>query len=341
MSGGIDIFRGDIDMIGEKPTEIGLVMYPGVQMAAVLGMTDLFTFADGLARKKHRNREAPLLRVSHWQREQGGETPSRAFDTFPDTGGLPAVLVLPPGLGDPVPLEEASPFAKWLRDCHGAGTALGSICKGAFLLGETGLLAGRTVTTHWRYEEPFRARFPDARVDTDRLIIDDGDIITAGGVMAWTDLALKLIDRFLGPTIMIETARAFLVDPPGREQSYYSAFSPRLTHGDAAVLKVQHWLQATDAKEIDLATLARQAGLEERTFLRRFQKATGLTTTEYCQRLRVGKARELLQFGTLSFDQVAWEVGYCDPGAFRKVFTRIVGLTPSEYRRRFRTGVSR
>ncbi len=340
MSGRTDIFRGDIDMSEGGAAEIGLVVYPSVQMAAVLGMTDLFTVADGLARKKRQNQETPLLRVSHWQREQGEETPCRVFDTAPETAGLPAVLVLPPGLGGPVPPEEASLFAKWLRDCHGAGTSLGSICKGAFLLGETGLLAGRTVTTHWSYEEQFQTRFPDTRVDTDRLIIDDGDIITAGGVMAWTDLALKLIDRFLGPTIMIDTARAFLVDPPGREQSYYSAFSPRLTHGDAAVLKVQHWLQATDAKEIDLPTLARRAGLEERTFLRRFQKATGLTTTEYCQRLRVGKARELLQFGTLSFDQVAWEVGYADPGAFRKVFTRIVGLTPNDYRRRFRTAVS-
>jgi transcriptional regulator GlxA family with amidase domain len=323
-------------MDGGNPTEIGLVLYPGVQMAAVLGMTDLFTVADGMARKKHQDRKTPLLRVSHWQRKQGGETPRRVFDTAPEVEGFPAVLVLPPGLGDPVTPEEAALFARWLRECHGSGTSLGSICKGAFLLGETGLLAGRTVTTHWSYEEQFQTRFPAARVDTNRLIIDDGDIITAGGVMAWTDLALKLIDRFLGPTVMIETARAFLVDPPGREQSYYSAFSPRLTHGDAAVLKVQHWLQATDAKETDLATLARQAGLEERTFLRRFQKATGLTTTEYCQRLRVGKARELLQFGTLPFDQVAWEVGYSDPGAFRKVFTKVVGLTPNDYRRRFR-----
>ena len=336
MSGGTDIMRGEIDMAEGGPAEIGIVIYPGVQMAAVLGMTDLLAVADGLARGKLNDRKTPLLRVSHWQWEGAEEAPVRVFDTTPEAEGLPAVLVLPPGLGDPVPPEEASRFAKWLRDRHGAGTALGSICKGAFLLGESGLLAGRTVTTHWSYKEQFQTRFPEARVDTDRLIIDDGDIITAGGVMAWTDLTLKLVDRFLGPTIMIDTARTFLVDPPGREQSYYSAFSPRLTHGDAAILKVQHWLQATEAKDIDLATLAAQAQLEERTFLRRFQKATGLTTTEYCQRLRVGKARELLQFGTLSTDQVAWEVGYSDPGAFRKVFARIVGLTPTEYRRRFR-----
>lgn len=215
---------------------------------------------------------------------------------------------------------------------------LGSVCAGALVLGETQLLAGRTVTTHWSYDELLVSRVPDARVDTDRLLIDDGDIITAGGAMAWVDLSLKLVDRFLGPTIMLETARVLLVDPPGREQSYYSAFSPRLSHGDTAVLKVQHWLQSTGAKETDLATLARQAGLEPRTFLRRFQKATGYTTTEYVQRLRIGKAREFLQFGDLPVDAIGWEVGYSDPGSFRKVFTRLVGLTPGEYRRRFRVG---
>jgi transcriptional regulator GlxA family with amidase domain len=323
------------------PIEIGLVLYPRAQMAAVLGMTDLFNYADNLARQRHQNPELPLLRVSHWRKEDREKAPVRVFDTAPNAEGAPTVLILPPALGDPISREMAAPFADWLRDSHDEGIALGSICAGAFLLGETGLLTRRKVTTHWAHGERFLMRFPEAQVDTDRLIIDDGDIITAGGMMAWIDLGLKLVDRYLGPTIMIETARSFLVDPPGREQRYYSAFSPRLTHGDAAVLKVQHWLQATDAKESSLASLAAYAGLEERTFLRRFQKATGFTTTEYCQRLRVGKARELLQFGTLPIDRVAWEVGYSDPGAFRKVFTRIVGLTPGEYRRRFRVNRSR
>jgi transcriptional regulator GlxA family with amidase domain len=323
-------------MAETEPFEIGLLLYPGAQMAAVLGMTDLLGVAERLARKRLPERELPLLRVSHWRQEAQGEAPVRVFDSAPGARRNPTVLILPPALGDPISREVAAPLVGWLRDGHGAGITLGSICAGAFLLGETGLLARRTVTTHWGYFEPFRARFPDTRIDTDRLIVDDGDIVTAGGMMAWVDLGLKLVDRFLGPTVMTETARSFLVDPPGREQRYYSAFSPLLTHGDAAVLKVQHWLQATDAKETDLATLAAHAGLEERTFLRRFQKATGLTTTEYCQRLRVGKAREMLQFGTLSIDKIAWEVGYGDPGAFRKVFMRIVGLTPGEYRQRFR-----
>ena len=320
----------------DATVEIGIVLYPGVQMAAVLGLTDLFGVADLLARKKRHDQNTPLLRVSHWGREGRAETPVRVFDTAPGGEGAPTVLILPPALGDPISRETAALYGDWLRESHGAGITLASVCAGALLLGESGVLATREVTTHWTYGDLLRERFPDvARVDTDRLVIDDGDIITAGGVMAWTDLGLKMVDRFLGPTVMIETARHLLVDPPGREQRYYSTFSPKLTHGDAAVLKVQHWLQATGAQETSLAALAERAGLEERTFLRRFQKATGLTTTEYVQRLRVGKAQELLQFSTSPIDRIAWKVGYADTGAFRKVFARIVGLTPNEFRRRF------
>ena len=314
--------------------EVGSVLYPGSQTAAVLGMTDLLTYAEELARGKHSS-DRPLLRVSHWEWQDEAGEPAQVFDTAPGAAGNPSILVIPPGLGQPLSRGMAAQWAEWLKGQHAQGTSLGSVCKGAFLLGETGLTTGRTVTTHWSYEEQLLSRFPGTKVDTDRLIIDDGDIITAGGVMAWIDLSLKLVDRFLGPTIMVETARTFLVDPPGREQSYYSAFAPKLNHGDTAILKVQHWLQATEGKETNLALLAAQAGLEQRTFIRRFQKATGLTTSEYIQRLRVGKARELLQFTKSPVERIAWDVGYTDPSAFRKVFGRIVGLTPQEYRQRF------
>ncbi len=314
--------------------EIGLVLYPEAQLAAVLGLTDLLGVASRLA-AAHQKLDSHPLRVSHWQRKASGSKPMRVFDSDPGASGALSALIAPPTLSAPISAEAAAPWADWLKRHHANGVMLGSVCAGAFLLGEAGLLDNRKVTTHWAYADLFQTRFPNAYLDIDRLIIDDGDIVTAGGAMAWTDLGLRLIDRFLGPHVMIETARMLLIDPAGREQCYYSAFSPRLTHGDAAVLKVQHWLQATQAKDITLPTLAAHAQLEERTFLRRFQKATGMTTTEYCQRLRVGQARELLQFGVLSIEQIAWDVGYSDPGAFRKVFTRIVGLSPSEYRRRF------
>lgn len=127
-----------------------------------------------------------------------------------------------------------------------------------------------------------------------------------------------------------------LFDPAGREQRHYSGFAPRLNHGDASVLRVQHWLQRNGARQVSLEAMAERAGLEERTFLRRFHKATSLLPTEYCQHIRIAKAREMLELSTRTVAQIAWEVGYGDEAAFRKVFRKVVGLPPGAYRLRFR-----
>ncbi|MFP3640598.1 GlxA family transcriptional regulator [Paraburkholderia sp. SIMBA_054] len=292
-------------MTSHPTIEIGIVHYPGAQLAAIHGLSDLFEVANRFV-AQHQSEGSAFLLVSQWHARTRGKAPVRDHDKGESADRSPAVILLPPSLGGQISHDDAAPFVDWLVEHHRAGTTLGSMCGGAFLLAETGLLNGRTATTHWAHADIFRTRFPDVRLDVDRLIIDDGDIICAGGLMAWIDLGLKLVDRFLGPTIMAETARFLLVDPPGREQRYYSAFSPNLIHGDAAVLKTQHWLQAT-----------------------------GMTAIDYCQQLRVGKAREMLQFTTSSIETVAWDVGYRDVGAFRKIFSRVTGLTPGEFRRRF------
>ncbi|CAB3708762.1 HTH-type transcriptional activator RhaR [Achromobacter piechaudii] len=320
-----------------KQLEVGVVLYPAVQQASVLGLTDLFCVANACAASYGAQSNIPL-RVTHWEQPAPGVAPVRVFDNGASRVSILSALILPPSLAEPTGGASDSSLTAWRCEQHGRGVVIGSVCAGAFLLAETGLMTGRPMTTHWTYADLLKSRFPDVNVDVNRLIIDDGDVISAGGLMSWTDLGLRLVDRLLGPTVMLATARMMLVDPPGREQRYYSVFSPRLSHGDAAVLKVQHWLQATQGKETRLQVLAEQANLEERTLLRRFQKATGMTTTEYCQHLRVGRAKELLQFDSAPIDRVAWEVGYSDPGAFRKIFARIAGLSPSAYRRRFSVG---
>ena len=316
--------------------EIGLVVYEKAQMAAVLGLTDLLVVASKIAAKRQDTTELPL-QVSHWEVKDSDMHPICTFSSDPDSAGKLAAVIIPPTLEAPIAKQAAAPWLEWLTELHSTGVIVSSVCAGAFLLGETGLLSKRKATTHWGYVEDFEQRFPDVDLDVDRIIIEDGDIVTAGGAMAWTDLGLRMVDRFLGSQVMNEAARALLIDPSRREQCYYSAFSPNLTHGDAAILKVQHWLQKTEARVIDLSTLASCAQLEERTFLRRFHKATGMTSTEYCQRLRIGEAKDFLQFSLTPVEQIAWKVGYSDVSAFRKIFKRIVGLTPSEYRRRFNT----
>jgi transcriptional regulator GlxA family with amidase domain len=313
--------------------EVGLVLYPGCQMAMVHGMTDLLAIAGHFAA----NYGGEPIRVSHWSlREEGGF--ARVYDTHGDEEGSPAYLIMPGRLTGPMEAEEATPYARFLLDRHAQGAILASNCGGAFALAATGLLSGRPVTTHWLFANALRDRFPDILVDPDKIVIEDGDIITAGGLMAWTDLGMKLVDRLFGPTVMVDTGRFLLVDPSGREQRHYSSFSPRMTHGDEPILKVQHWLQARGARATSVAEMAGQAGMEERTFLRRFKAATGLKPTEYSQHLRVGKARELLEHTRRPIEQIAWSVGYEDAAAFRKLFHRLIGLSPGEYRQKFGTG---
>lgn len=328
MSGGHDKNRVDYDMI-----EVAILVYPGAQQAAVLGMTDLLLAADlNYSARPVRAGRSGLI-VGHWSTSDSTGQLERIYSSAPTTMD-PAICILPPALDGAH--DSAGPgMRKWLLKRHADGALLASICSGAFVLGDTGLFDHRTVTTHWSYEERFRDRFPLAYVDTDRIVIDDGDLITAGGVMAWTDLCLTIIARFLGNDVMMEVARGFLIDPPGREQSYYSGFSPSVAHNDEAILKVQRFLQESEGKVVDVTTLAAHAGLEDRTFLRRFQKATGYTTTDYWQRLRVDSAKAKLRETRLTIDQIGWEVGYTDPSAFRKVFHRVVNLSPSDYRRRF------
>lgn len=312
--------------------EVGLLLYPEVQLAAIHGLTDLFLTANRVMRDVSLASEP--IQVSHWRIEAPDNAPARVYASCDQTPVSLATLIVPPTLDAPPSAELAGRYRDWLRGEHARGVALGSVCAGTFLLAETGLLDGRRATTHWMHAEAFRARFPRVRLEVEQLLADEGNILTAGGVMAWTDLGLRLVERLRGRAAMIGTARALLIDPPGRQQRFYSKFVPPMDHGDTAILKAQLLLQEQHGREPSLAVLTERTGLEERTFLRRFRAATGLTMTGYAQALRIARAQELLQLTDSSVDQVAWDVGYADPASFRKVFTRLIGLSPSAYRRR-------
>lgn len=314
--------------------EIGLLLYPGVQRSAVYGLEDLFEVANRMATRQGREGLQRLC-ISHWQADEAGCLRRVQGDSELDGEALPQVVIVPPSLEANSDYRLPSCYGLWLQRLHRAGVTLASVCAGAFPLAEAGLLDGRTVTTHWALAAELAQRHPRVRLLPERMVIDDGDLITAGGLMAWTDLGLALVTRLLGPTIAAETARYLVVDLNRESQRQFSSFLPSFDHGDAAVLSVQHWLQGPALAEATLADMVAKAGLGERTFLRRFRAATGLRPTEYCQQMRTTRARELLEFSRDSIDQIAWQVGYRDVSAFRKVFVRLVGLSPGEYRRRF------
>lgn len=312
--------------------DIGLLLYPGAQRAAVHGLADLFLVANRVATELGAVK-LPSVRISYWQADEAGQL-QPAPESVPAVESNLRVLIIPPSLESAPQGELLERHRASLCQLHRHGTVLASVCIGVFFIAASGLLDGRPACTHWNYVHSLAQRFPRVRVEAQQPLLDDGDIVTSAGLMAWTDLGLRLLERFMGATVARETARYLAVDPvtaplPG------AVFNPRLDHGDDAVLKVQHWLQGNGGQDADLAGMAACAGLEERTFLRRFRAATGLRPTEYCQQVRVGRACRLLEFTRRNVEQIAWGVGYQDPSAFRKVFQRITGLTPSDYRRRF------
>lgn len=227
--------------------EIGIIDYPGAQAACILGLTDSFAIAAKLASDLQRP-DLPL-RVTHWKPTDSFD-PHLAcvYDSVPVGNPHPQTLIIPPTMVDPDP-EIPAGVVTWVRDRHAAGAVPVSLCSGAFILAETGLMDGQSVATHQICAQQLARRFPKIVVGTNRRIIDHGDIITAGGFLSWVDLCLFLVERILGQTIRAETARFALDDPKASEARYFTGFAPPLTHGDRAVLKAQEWAHMRDTDE--------------------------------------------------------------------------------------------
>jgi transcriptional regulator GlxA family with amidase domain len=315
--------------------EIGIVHYPGAQAACILGLTDLFDVASKIAVDQRRSVQSPL-RVTHWQPLHSRDPNlSCVYDSAPRGSPKPRTLIIPPtmvGLPDP---DVPAGVVSWLRNRHAAGATLISLCSGAFILAETGLVDGKSVATHQICAEALVKRFPHIVVDVNQRIIDHGDIVTAGGFLAWVDLGLFLVDRILGPAMRAETARFILSDPAAGEARSFTGFAPPQAHGDSAVLKAQEWVHMRDGRGVSLAAMATAAGLERRTLLRRFASATGMTPIEYCRAVRIARARELLEGGDTSQKEIAASLGYRDVATFSRVFRKATGLAPGAYRKRF------
>ncbi|MBT9371230.1 GlxA family transcriptional regulator [Rhizobium sp. CSW-27] len=308
--------------------DIGLLIYPGCQLAAIHGLTDLFRIAADWAGEDRR-----AIRVSHWQAND--DHVACIWDSHPGQDHRLTHVIAPPSIIMPEHMRPAPRAASWLLDQHSAGATLCSVCAGAFVLAETGLMNGRRATTHWAFAQQLAARFPKVHLADEHMVVDEGDIMTAGGILAWADLGLTLVERLLGPATMLATARFLLIEPPRNSQRPFAQFLPRFDHGDDAIRQSQHHIHAHAATMQGVADLAAAAGMTGRTFLRRFTAATGITPVEYLQQVRIAKAREALERTMVPVDRIAWDVGYSDPAAFRKIFQKLTGLPPAAYRQQF------
>ncbi|BBD09768.1 transcriptional regulator, AraC family [Desulfovibrio ferrophilus] len=248
---------------------------------------------------------------------------------------VPDMIIVPAIMNGLDAALENKRALRWIGNSHSKGSVICSVCAGAFLLAEAGLLTKRQATTHWALVDSFQTRYPDVDLKPERMLVDNGDTICAGGVTAYLDLALHLAGRFGSTELAATCSKLLLIDPQRDIQSPYRIFAGQKGHGDKQVETVQNWLEEHHTRPITVPAMAEVAGLGLRTFTRHFTKATGDSPSEYLQRLRMETAKRLLESTNHSVDEVAEACGYADSTAFRRRFKAVTGVPPGRYRARF------
>lgn len=226
----------------------------------------------------------------------------------------------------------------WLARMHARGAQLCSACSGIFLLAETGLFDRIDATVHFGYARMFADAYPQVHIHPERVLVVAGEreeLITSGASMTWHDLVLYLIARHAGATAAQAVARFFALQWHQDGLTPYIVFEGRDDHGDAAVQAAQGWTATHFSVADPIVGMAEAAGLSERTFKRRFTRATGLSPIAYVQRLRIEDAKRRLERTEAPVDEIAWQVGYEESAFFRRLFKRVTGVSPGAYRRRF------
>lgn len=331
----------------KKPLRIAVLAYP-----ACMG-TEVFAIADVLLIATH---------IASHMAGTVGKTSGNPFElqviglggpNVQVAGGIAVGVKRPRGVFDLliVPGQEVSQPGEWaarlallarevrfIKKMFARGTSVASICVGAFLLGEAGLLAGRKATTAWLFAHELASRYPDAELNTQAVLIEDGGITTTGAVSSAFDLAIHLVKRTLGPRVAAATARVALLQNPRDSQLPYvddallapsaPPFSRSLSHN------VAQWQRERLAIPYKLESLASAFHVSSRTLLRRVKTETGQSPLSLLQNARVEKAKELLTSTAWSVARITEEVGYTDLATFSRLFASRVGETPARYRRR-------
>jgi len=216
-----------------------------------------------------------------------------------------------------------------------------SVCSGALLLAEAGLLDGRRATTHWTRCEQLARRFPAVEVEPDPIFIRDGDMITSAGVTAGMDLALALVEEDLGREVALATARMLVVY--ARRPGGQSQFSVQLAHQTTQlepVRDLQAWIAEHPDEDLSVGALAGRLHLSERQLSRVFKRELGAAPADYVEQVRVERARSLLETGSNDLAGIAAQSGFASAEVMRRAFHRRLGASPRDYRERFRSPLS-
>jgi transcriptional regulator GlxA family with amidase domain len=316
---------------------VALVVFDGVQGLDVFGPADVFYFANHHAEQAGEG--PPPYAVELVARTPGPVRTAAgpalvAGRSIDDPDLRPDVLLVAGGLGTPEVATDRA-FVDALRSLASRSAEVGSVCTGAVLLAEAGLLDGRRATTHWALADQLARGHPTVRMEPDRIYVFDG-VWTSAGVTAGIDLALQLVRRHHGAAMAADAARnlvVYLQRAGGQQQ-----FSTHLAaHGSDDDVVAELMAYVADHPEADLSVpaLARRARMSERSFHRLFTAEVGISPGRYVERARVDAARARLENSKDGLSAIARRCGFASQETFVRTFRRVVGVSPTEYRRRF------
>ncbi|MBC3209847.1 GlxA family transcriptional regulator [Pseudomonas sp. SWRI111] len=315
------------------PKAIHVLAFANMQILDVTGPLQVFASANDLARQ----RGLPTPYAPSVIASEGGAVMSSAglavlAEPLPQAPS--DTLIIAGGWGI-YPAAEDAPLVDWVRE-HAAGCRrVASVCTGAFLLAASGWLDGRRVVTHWTRCEQLAQQHPRLRVEANPIFINDGPVWTSAGVTAGIDLALAMVEEDLGRDIALDVARhlvVFLKRPGG--QSQFSVTLSLQNQGNRFD-ELHAWIAENLACDLGIPTLAEQAGMSERSFIRHYRADTGQTPARAIELIRVETARRLLSDTGLPVKRIAANCGFGSEETLRRSFLRAIGVTPQAYRERF------
>jgi transcriptional regulator GlxA family with amidase domain len=250
------------------------------------------------------------------------------------SGGIDTLLIAG-GVGVAA-LRERKPLRRWIARQATRVRRLASICTGAFLLADAGLLEGKRATTHWGWCERFEQEFPGVALEPDRIFVHEGALWTSAGVTAGMDLALAMVEEDLGRDVALATARELVLflKRPGGQAQFSAQLAGQLAEHDV-LRELQAWVVEHPEADLGVEALARRVAMSPRHFARVFAHEVGMTPARYVAAVRFETARRLLEETAESLDVICRSSGLGTLESMRRTFVRHVGIPPGQYRERF------
>jgi len=319
-----------------------MVAFPETQILDVVGPLEVFSRASRLLTGEGKRAPSPYS-VEVLARSRGPVITSSGIGivarrSYRDVGSGIDTLFVAGGRGVDAALRDHQLVA-WLRRVSRKVHRVASVCTGAFLLAEAGLLHGKRAVTHWHYCAELAAKYPDISVDPDPIFVREGRFYTSAGVTAGMDLALAMIEEDHGPKLARDVARElvlFLKRPGG--QSQFSAQLQLQLADRAPIAELQSWMEDHLCDDLSVETLARRAAMSPRNFARVFARSVGTTPARYVEQLRVEAARRRLEESEATVEEIASQCGFGTRESIRRSFRRVLRVAPTAYRSRFAKG---